>query len=71
MRTLEEVIACPREILVADDIADVLHVGAQDIRKQARKDPSKLGFPVIMAGYRMKIPKQAFIKFMCGELPQN
>jgi hypothetical protein len=69
MKTLDEIISCPKEILVATDIADILHIDACDIRKQARKDPSKLGFPVIMAGYRMKIPKQAFIRFMRGELP--
>lgn len=68
VHTLEEVISCKSEVLVASDIADVIHIDAQDIRNQARKDPSKLGFPVIISKQRIKIPKQAFIRFMRGEL---
>ena len=69
MKTLEEVISCKSEVLVAADISGVLHIDAQDIREQARKNPSKLGFPVIISKQSVKIPKQAFIKFMRGELP--
>ncbi len=69
MKTLEEVIDYPSEVLIATDIADIIHIGAQDIRNQARKDLSKLGFPVIISKKSVKIPKQPFIKFMRGELP--
>jgi hypothetical protein len=31
------------------------------------QDPSKLGFPVIVAGRRVKVPKAPFIKYMRGE----
>ena len=67
MKTLEEVISCKSEVLVAADISGVIHIDAQDIREQARKDPSKLGFPVIISKQSVKIPKRAFIKFMRGE----
>ena len=32
--------------------------------EQAMKDPTKLGFPVIVHGTRVKIPKQPFVRFM-------
>ena len=67
MKTLDEVIACKSEVLAAADISGIIHIDPQDIRDQARKDPSKLGFPVIISKQRIKIPKQAFIKFMRGE----
>jgi hypothetical protein len=63
MKTLDEVISYPSEVLLASDIADVIHIDAQDIREQARKNPSKLGFPVIVMGSRVKIPKDGFIHY--------
>ena len=51
-------------ILLASDIAPFLGVDPQDIRGQAKKDPSKLGFPVIVMGSRVKIPKEGFVHFM-------
>lgn len=70
MRTLEEIEAYPRELLNATDIADLMHMDPQDIRDQAKKDASKLGFPVITVGHSIRIPKRPFIKFMRGELQQ-
>jgi hypothetical protein len=64
--TLEEIETMPSTMLLASDVAGYLHIDAQDIREQARSDPSKLGFPVIVAGSRLKIPKEAFVKFMKG-----
>lgn len=68
MKTLEEIEAIPSTMLVAADIEEYIHINAQYIRKQARVDASKLGFPVIVSGSSVKIPKQAFIKFMRGDL---
>lgn len=36
---------------------------AEAIRNQAHKDPSKLGFPVSVAGTRVYIPKHSFNEF--------
>ena len=64
--TLQEIEAIPREMLRSSDIAGYLNSNPQDIRTQAQKDPQKLGFPVVVIGSRVKIPKQAFIAFIKG-----
>lgn len=64
--TLQEIEAIPREMLRPSDIAGYLKSNPQDIRTQAQEDPQKLGFPVIIIGSRVKIPKQAFIAFIKG-----
>ena len=69
MQPLQEIKDSPKEILVPTDVARVLCCDAYSINLQAQKDPSKLGFPVIVIGTRVKIPKAAFIRFM-ESLPQ-
>ncbi|XOQ44265.1 MAG: hypothetical protein ACFWTN_07485 [Clostridium sp.] len=66
MKSLDEVKACNREVLLASDIAEILQMDAQDIRELAREKPEMLGFPVIVSGRRVKIPRRPFIKFMEG-----
>ncbi len=34
------------------------------INCQAKEDPSKLGFPVVMMGTRVLIPKEGFVNYM-------
>lgn len=71
MTTLEEIEAIEDTVLVPSDIAGILHIDAQDIRRQIQKDKkteeNSFGFPVIFVGNRIKIPKIPFIKFMRGE----
>ena len=69
MQTLQEIKDSPKEILVPTDVARVLCCDAYSINLQAQKGPSKLGFPVIVIGTRVKIPKAACIRVMEG-LPQ-
>ena len=66
MRTLQEVKASEKEMLVPSDIAPILHCDQYSINLQAKKDPSKLGFPVVVLGSRVKIPRAAFIRFCEG-----
>jgi len=66
--TLDEIKNLPREFLRPADIAPILGCTPYSINVQVQKDPSKLGFPVIVIGSRVKIPKLAFIKFMKGEM---
>ena len=61
--TLSNIEAIDREFLRAIDIAPVLGVNPQDIRSQAQDDPLKLGFPVIVTGTRVRIPKEGFLFF--------
>jgi len=67
MQTLKDIEAIDKEILTIMDVRDFLDCDANAFRNQAHNDPSKLGFPVIVIGSRVKIPKAAFINFMRGE----
>ncbi len=62
--TLAEIEALPYEVLTCKQIAGVLCAGEYYIHKQAVEAPEKLGFPVIVHGTRVKIPKQPFVRFM-------
>lgn len=64
--TLEELEACPKAVVTAADIADILGASPNTIRSQAQECPEKLGFPVIVMGSRVKIPRIPFIMFMNG-----
>lgn len=66
-RTLAEIEALPVEILSCAQISKVLCSNPSSIHDQAVANPSRLGFPVIVHGTRVKIPKTPFIKFMRGE----
>jgi hypothetical protein len=66
--TLDDIEKINKQFLVPTDVAPYLGVHPYSINVQAQKDPSKLGFPVIVMGSRVKIPKLAFIKFMKGEM---
>lgn len=64
--TLDDIKALDKSFLVPTDVAPYLRVGPYNINLQAHKGPTKLGFPVVVIGSRVKIPKQAFINFMNG-----
>lgn len=66
MRTLQEIKDCQKEMLTPDDVARVLGCCAYNINLQAKKDPKALGFPVVVIGTRVKIPRLGFIRFMEG-----
>ena len=71
MQTLQEIKDSPKEILTPTEVAGVLRCDPYSINLQAQKDPSKLGFPVIVIGRRVKIPKAAFIRFVEGLQQRN
>ena len=64
--TLDDVRTMTKEMLTAGEVASVLHVDACNLTWQARTDPSKLGFPVVMIGTRPRFPRRAFVRFMEG-----
>lgn len=66
MKTLQEIEECEKEFLTPEDVKTVLRCDSQSISMQARMDPSKLGFRVIVMGTRVRIPKQAFVKWCKG-----
>ena len=64
--TLEDIEAMPGEVLYCRHVAKVLQTDPATLHAQAMSRPEMLGFPVICAGSRVKIPKRPFIQFMRG-----
>lgn len=62
--TLEEIEAIPDEYLLPKHIAPVLGMSQYTINVQAQDEPDALGFPVVVTGSRVRIPKEAFLFFM-------
>ena len=66
--TLDDIRQLDREYLLPREVADILGTDAQAIRVWARANPEALGFPVIRVGNRIKVPKQAFLRYMEGRI---
>lgn len=66
MITLEALRTMNQETISPAIAARVLGCDPQWIRITARTDRAALGFPVVVIGHRVKIPRVAFIKFMEG-----
>lgn len=59
--TIESVRLLKCDFLTAKDIASILQCDPQSIRTQARRNPKALGFPVIVTGRRIRIPRKPFL----------
>jgi len=53
-----------REFFTADEICGVLGMDPQTIRDTARQRPELLGFPTVITGCRVRIPRIPFLRFM-------
>lgn len=62
--TLQEMQASEKDCLIARDIAEVIGISAEKIRDQAMKNPAMLGFPIIVVGSGIRIPRKAFLYWM-------
>ena len=62
--TIDEIMRCTREVLSPTDIAEVIGADPYGINRAARENPEGLGFPVIIIGNRVKIPRRAFLHWM-------
>lgn len=65
-KTLADIEALDTEVLTCAQVAPILCANPTTIHGQAMERPELLGFPVICAGRRVKIPKQPFLAFMRG-----
>ena len=65
---LDKIKAMEKDFLVPTEVAPLLGCGSYNINIQAKNNPASLGFPVIMIGKRVKIPRLAFIAFMEGKI---
>lgn len=64
--TLDEIEAMDRPTLTPMIVAGCMHWDPYTINLQAKKDPKSLGFPVIVKGTRVLIPREGFINFCKG-----
>lgn len=64
--TMEELKAMDKAIITPAQAAPLLMCDPHWIRIMAKTAPENLGFPVIVVGNRVKIPRIAFIKFLEG-----
>lgn len=64
MKTLKELAEMEKEIFTAADVAGVLACDPHQVRVVAHQCPERLGFPVVVMGSRVKIPKGPFLKYM-------
>lgn len=55
------------DVITPNAASKVLGCDPHWIRVAAHQDKSLLGFPVVLIGNRVKIPREAFIRFMEGE----
>lgn len=64
--TLEELKVYPKDVLTVEEVAPVIGVRPDNLRVQAREDPARLGFPVIVVDRTVRVPRLAFITWMSG-----
>ena len=64
-KTLEDLIASNKAFLTPVDVRGVLGCSDQQVRICAREAPELLGFPIVIMGSRVKIPRIPFLRF-CG-----
>lgn len=69
--TLQEIQESDKLFLVPTDVAAVLGMSANSLRLQAQQDASKLGFPVIVAGTRVRIPRVPFLNYIGKPVPEE
>ena len=61
--TLADIESINKEFLIPSDVAEFLGCDKYSINVQAKENPDKLGFPVVVMGSRVRIPKAGFVYF--------
>lgn len=64
--TIADIKSMPRTYLTMNDIGTLIGIRPDTLLFQARTDPSRLGFPVCVAGDTVRIPKGAFLDWLLG-----
>lgn len=66
--TIQEIKATEKPFLTCADIAPAIGSDPHALRLEARKPNSRLGFPVLLIGTRVKIPTAGFVAWYEGRL---
>ena len=64
MMTVQEIQISQKIYLSASEVASILHCDPQAIRVQAHTNPKALGYPVIIIGRRVRIPRIPFLHYL-------
>lgn len=62
--TLPELMKSEKEMLSCGDIADVIGIGQYNLHRYIMEYPERIGFPVMITGRRVRIPRLPFLRFM-------
>ena len=65
--TLDDLAAVDRDDLTCTQAATVLRVSQYNLHEAAIDRPESLGFPVVVIGRRVRIPKIPFLRHMGWE----
>lgn len=61
---IEDIRASTAPMLRPADVAPIIGCDPQWVRDTARSNPEALGFPAIVIGSRVKIPRIPFLRFL-------
>ena len=64
--TLKEIENLDTDWLNVDVVAENIGLNPQSIRNMAVVDPDKLGFPIVVCGHRVRVPREGFLAFARG-----
>lgn len=62
--TMKEIRESDKDFLTPSEVQEVLGCDTYSINVQAKEDASKLGFPVVILGTRVRIPRLGFLHWM-------
>ena len=61
---IEDILASTTPMLRPADVAPIIGCDPQWVRDTARSNPEALGFPILVVGTRVKIPRIPFLRYM-------
>ena len=62
--TIEEIRVSDKPMIRPADVAPIIGCDPQWVRDTARENPEALGFPALVVGNRVKIPRIPFLRFL-------
>ena len=61
---IADILTSTTPMLRPADVAPIIGCDPQWVRDTARSNPEALGFPILVVGRRVKIPRIPFLRFM-------
>ena len=70
-KKIKEIMDSSDFYLLSEDAAKAIGVAPQKLREQAKDEPEKLGFNVIVVGKSIRIPRIPFLNYILGSNPMK